>query len=69
MATPPQREAWLQESSRGATKWRTAAECSEQMSAAESAMCQARAMGRLIVTAGYSGSIRVYENVGLPHWL
>jgi hypothetical protein len=29
----------------------------------------ATARGQVIVTAGYGGEIKVYENVGLPQWL
>lgn len=35
----------------------------------EVALATARARGQVLVTAGYTGEIRVYENIGLPQWL
>ena len=35
----------------------------------ERAFAAGMAMGQIIVTAGYSGEIRIFENVGLPCWL
>lgn len=68
--TEPEKAAWIQEHSKGSTKWRSVPDCgAEQLSAAEAAMCQARAVGRLIVSAGYTGEIKVFENVGLPRWV
>lgn len=68
--TEPEHVAWIQEHSKGGTKWHSVPDCgAEQLSAAEAAMCQARAMGRLIVAAGYSGEIKVFENVGWPRWV
>lgn len=65
----PAQASWVQEHTKGG-KWRTVADCgAEQLTAAEAAMCQAKAVGRLIVVAGYSGEIRVYENVGVPRWV
>eukprot|EP00884_Botryococcus_braunii_P023494 jgi/Botrbrau1/9829/Bobra.0313s0008.1 len=37
--------------------------------AGEDALCARRAYGQVIVTAGYSGGIKVFENLGTPHWL
>ncbi|QDZ17522.1 WD40 repeat domain-containing protein [Chloropicon primus] len=37
--------------------------------AGETAMRAAAAVGQTIVTSGFSGEIRVFENVGLPIWL
>lgn len=35
----------------------------------EAAVAAAAAVGQVIVTAGYSGKIRIFENAGLPTWL
>ena len=35
----------------------------------ERAFAAAMAIGQIVVTAGYSGEIRVFENVGSPQWL
>lgn len=35
----------------------------------EVALAAARARGQVLVTAGYTGEIRIYENIGLPQWL
>ena len=35
----------------------------------ERAFAAGMAIGQIIVTAGYSGEIRIYENVGAPRWL
>jgi hypothetical protein len=35
----------------------------------EAALAAARACGQVLLTAGYTGEIRVYENIGLPQWL
>ena len=35
----------------------------------EAALAEAPAQGQIIVTAGYAGEIRCYENVGIPRWL
>ena len=37
--------------------------------AGDMAMKAAAAVGQTIVTSGYSGEIRVFENIGLPIWL
>ncbi|PSC74579.1 signal transducer [Micractinium conductrix] len=35
----------------------------------EAALAMARARGQVLVTAGYTGEIKMYENIGLPQWL
>ena len=35
----------------------------------ERAFAAGMAVGQIIVTAGYSGEIRIFENVGTPRWL
>ena len=35
----------------------------------ERAFAAGMAIGQIIVTAGYSGEIRIFENVGSPCWL
>lgn len=47
------------------SKWRTL-ECPEVVAAADKAISAARMQGQLIVAAGYSGRIKVFENVGAP---
>ena len=35
----------------------------------ELALAGARARGQVLVTAGYTGEIKVYENIGPPQWV
>ena len=35
----------------------------------ELAFAAGMAIGQIIVTAGYSGEIRIFENVGPPQWI
>lgn len=35
----------------------------------EAAVRSERALGQVILTAGYNGEIKVFENLGAPHWL
>ena len=35
----------------------------------ERAFAAGMAIGQIIVTAGYSGEIRIFENVGPPQWI
>lgn len=37
--------------------------------AGEAAMKSARAHGQVLLTAGYNGEIKVFENLSAPHWL
>lgn len=37
--------------------------------AAEAAVRSERALGQVILTAGYNGEIKVFENLGAPQWL
>ncbi len=37
--------------------------------AAEAAVHSERALGQVILTAGYNGEIKVFENLGGPQWL
>ena len=41
----------------------------EAQKVGEAAVAAAAAVGQVIVTAGYSGKIRIFENAGLPTWL
>ena len=38
-------------------------------SAGEAAIASAKAFGQVILTAGYDGVIKVFENLSPPHWL
>ena len=35
----------------------------------ERAFAAGMAIGQIVITAGYSGEIRIFENVGSPQWL
>jgi hypothetical protein len=37
--------------------------------AGDSALKSERALGQVILTAGYNGEIKVFENLGAPQWL
>ena len=37
--------------------------------AGEAAVASAKAYGQVILTAGYDGVIKVFENLSPPHWL
>ena len=51
------------------SKSRADQEREEAQKAGEAAVAAAAAVGQIIVTSGYSGEIRVFENLGLPMWL
>ena len=53
----------------GLGKSRADQEREEAQRAGETAMRAAAAVGQRIVTSGFSGEIRIFENVGLPIWL
>lgn len=38
-------------------------------SAGQAAIASAKAYGQVILTAGYDGVIKVFENLSTPHWL
>ena len=59
---------------RGSEEGDGATECradprAEARAEGERAFAAGMAIGQIIVTAGYSGEIRIYENVGAPRWL
>lgn len=37
--------------------------------AGEAAIASAKAYGQVLLTAGYDGEIKVFENLAPPHWL
>lgn len=37
--------------------------------AGQAAIASAKAYGQVILTAGYDGTIKVFENLSAPHWL
>ena len=41
----------------------------EAAEAGEAAIKSARAQGQVLLTAGYNGEIKVFENLAPPHWL
>ncbi|KAI7845453.1 hypothetical protein COHA_001003 [Chlorella ohadii] len=41
----------------------------ENRAEGEAALAAARARGQVLVTAGYTVEIKIYENIGLPQWL
>ena len=53
----------------GLGKTRADQEREDAQRAGETAMKAAAAVGQTIVTSGFSGEIRIFENVGLPIWL
>lgn len=44
-------------------------EVAEAAEAGEAAVKSARAYGQVLLTAGYNGEIKVFENLAMPHWL
>ena len=44
-------------------------EAAEATAAGEAVVAAAKAFGQVIVTAGYSGEIKVFENLAPPRWL
>jgi hypothetical protein len=44
-------------------------EAAHAAAAGEEALAAGRAYGQVIITTGYSGGIKVFENLGQPHWL
>ena len=44
-------------------------EAAEAQKVGEAAVAAAAAVGQVVVTSGYSGEIRIFENSGLPTWL
>mmetsp|Transcript_1600 Transcript_1600/g.3523 ORF Transcript_1600/g.3523 Transcript_1600/m.3523 type:complete len:757 (+) Transcript_1600:184-2454(+) len=53
----------------GLNKSRADQQREEAQKAGEAAVAAAAAVGQIIITSGYSGEIRVFENLGLPLWL
>jgi hypothetical protein len=47
----------------------TETEAAEAHAAGEAAMKQRAAAGQVVVTAGYRGEIRLFENFGDPMWI
>lgn len=47
----------------------TEAEAVEAHAAGEAAMAKRAGYGQIVVTAGYRGEIRVFENFGEPEWI
>ena len=44
-------------------------EAAEAAVAGEAAVASAKAFGQVLLTAGYDGEIKVFENLAPPHWL
>ena len=44
-------------------------EVAEAAVAGEAAVASAKAFGQVLLTAGYDGEIKVFENMAPPHWL
>ncbi|KAK9821320.1 hypothetical protein WJX81_001477 [Elliptochloris bilobata] len=44
-------------------------EAADAAAAGEAAIASQRALGQVILAAGYSGAIRVFENLGVPQWM